>query len=293
MTRPDLVSLLRHLVDKVCQPYIDLPNTQAVLSIGSVSYEIVDEYSDVDIAIYYDKLPSNRQLAEAMRKNGADQLNWCLGDRNEGSLIESYDVFGVECQFAHTTIDAMDKHMNSVLVDLDVTSPFQKALSGVLAGRAIHGQYLIDHFKARASKYPDALQVAMVDKYFTIQPWWAIEARLAVRDAELWRAQALVEGAQNLIGTLAGVNRLYFSTFQFKRMSDFLSQMQEKPANLADRLTLVFEGGQGAAAELRDLTAETLAIVERVVPTANTASVRRALARKEKRWSADELSKHL
>jgi len=288
-----MVSLLKQLVHKVCQPYISMPETKAVLSIGSVSYAIVDEYSDVDIAIYYDELPSEEALAQAMRTNGAENLNWCLGDREEGGIVESYYVYGVECQFAHTTLAAMERDMNSVLVDLDVATPLQKALSGVLAGEPIIGEDLIRQFKARASDYPHALRVAMVNKFFNFQPWWALEARLAVRDTKLWRSQAMMEGAQNLLGTLAGLNRLYYSTFQFKRMSAFIDHMSLKPKDLEKRLLIVIEGGTEAPLMLRELVSETGDLVEEHLPEASTVAARRALARTEHKWDAAVLAKSL
>lgn len=293
MSDPNLLALLQKLVAIVTKPYQALPETRAILSIGSVSYEIVDEYSDVDIALYYEELPSEEALARCMNQNGVDKLNWCLGDRGEGYMIESYYVHGVECQFAHTTLAAMEREMNSVLVDLDTTTPFQKALSGVLAGQTICGDALIQQYKARAADYPEALRVAMVQKFFTFQPWWALEARLAVRDTKLWRASAMVEDAQNLLGALAGLNRLYYSTFQFKRMAAFVEHMDIKPNNLIERLNTVIDGGPDAPLILRQLVEETADLIEVNLPNANIEGARKALARTEHRWSAKTLAEGL
>ncbi|MEI8281511.1 MAG: hypothetical protein WCG75_03805 [Armatimonadota bacterium] len=293
MSDPNLLPLLQKLVDKVVAPYAKMPQTRAILSIGSVSYGIVDKSSDIDIALYYDELPSDEQLTDAMIQNGAEKLNWQIGSRAEGGLIDSYMVYGVECQFAHTTLAAMDHDMDSILVDLDVDNPFQKALSGVMAGVTIMGDDLIQQYKLRASNYPEALQTAMVNRFMNFQPLWAIEDRMSVRDAELWRMQALVEGSYNLLGVLAGLNRLYYSSFQFKRMHAFVDQMQWKPQDLANRITSVFKGHPNASQEFRSLVAETVALVEQHMPTIDTTVVHTRLNREVHRWNPQTLSNGL
>lgn len=290
MSEIEILPLLQKLVHTVCQPYSEMPQTRAILSIGSVSYGIVDESSDIDIALYYEELPSDEQLANAMIQNGATKLNWQLGSRDEGSLIDSYMVHGVECQFAHTTLAAMDRDMDSILVGLDVDSPFQKALSGVMAGTPIMGEPLIQQYKAKASAYPESLRIAMVHRFMNFQPLWAIEDRMSVRDAELWRMQALVDGSFNLLGVLAGLNRLYFSSFQFKRMGAFIYQMEFAPRGLVSRLATVFKGEPNASGVFRELVAETVALVEQQMPEVDTTVVHSRLNRTVHRWSPTELA---
>ena len=266
-----------------------MPQTKAILSIGSVSYGIVDNSSDIDIALYYDELPSDEQLLKAMTQNGAAHLNWQLGSREEGGLIDSYMVHGVECQFAHTTIEAMDRDMDSILIGLDVDNPFQKALSGVMAGVPIMGEGLIQQYKVRAEQYPDALAVAMVNRFLNFQPLWAIEDRMANRDADLWRMQALVEGSYNMLGVLAGLNRLYFSCFQFKRMSAFIDQMRLKPDDFGPRIASVFKGTLNASNTFRELVAETVKLVEQYMPEIDTTVANTRINRTVPRWDSRAL----
>ena len=45
-----------------------------------------------------------------------------------------------------------------------------------------------------------------------------------------------------LIAVLAGLNRLYFTTFQFKRTQRFIDEMDIKPDRLAQRIEALFAG---------------------------------------------------
>ena len=289
MSDPSLLPLLQRLVSQVSAPYAKLPQTKAILSIGSVSYGIVDESSDIDIALYYDELPTDEELRQAMVRNGTSEFNWQLGSREEGGIIDSYFVGGVECQFAHTTLAAMDKDMDSILIDLDVDSPFQKALSGVLTGKTLMGGDLIESYRARARDYPDPLRKAMIERFLSFQPLWAIEDRLNSRDAELWRMQALVEGSYNLLGVLAGLNRLYYSSFQFKRMGAFVAEMTIRPKDLNVRLKRMIRGEHNAAQTFRDLVAETTVLIEKHVPEVDTSAARARLNRRVHSWTTSEL----
>lgn len=276
---------LRSVVASIVRPYQALSQTKAILSIGSTSYGVADRYSDIDLALYYDDLPSSEQLESAMRENGCDALNWVIGDRAAGYLIESYLVNGIECQFAHSTLAAWSKNMDLVLVDFDVESPMQKALSGVPAGVPLYGDEIIAEFKTRVADYPAGLARKMVEKHLSVQHLWAFNERLKVRDGLLWKQQALVEGAQNILGVLAGLNRLYFSTFQFKRMSAFIDEMKVKPERLGVRIESLFSNTEASAETLKALFEETADLVEAFMPEVDTSGARALLARTERQWS--------
>jgi hypothetical protein len=114
---------------------------------------------------------------------------------------------------------------------------------------------------------------------------WYLQDRLAVRDAVLWQYQASVDAAYNLLGILAGLNRLYYSSFQFKRMRSFIAKMTVAPANLAERLESLFQPVRRAAAdELERLVSDTLSLVSQHMPEVDTTRPRRYLGRRLEAW---------
>ena len=75
-----------------------------------------------------------------------------------------------------------------------------------------------------------------------------------------------------IVGVLAALNRLYFSTFEFKRASRFLSRLEITPANLAARLDALFEADEPTAtADLERLVSEVGALVSAQFPDINLA----------------------
>jgi hypothetical protein len=66
---------------------------------------------------------------------------------------------------------------------------------------------------------------------------------------------------------LAALNCLYFSTFEFKRASKFISRLDVAPVNLAARLDALFDSDERrSTAELERLVAETQALVAERFP---------------------------
>jgi hypothetical protein len=261
---------LRTLARRIAGAYWDTVRPAAALLTGSAAEGKSDRYSDLDLILYHDALPSEDALRAARERCEASEFR-LLGQESKREFAETFVVDGVDCQVAHTTIAAWEDDMTSVLERLEVESPIQKALGGLLDGMPLYGERLIEQWLARTAVYPDALAQAMVTQYLRFFPIWYVADRLAMRDAALWLYQTYVESAQNILGVLAGLNRLYYSTFQFKRMRAFIGKMRFAPDDLADRLEHLFTASRNEAiADLEALARETVALVRAYMPEIET-----------------------
>jgi hypothetical protein len=268
--------------------YIANPKTKAAMITGSVAEGMCDEYSDCEMIFYYDELPSEEELHLARQQNQGSEPLWTLGNLQEGLFGESYLVNGVEFQIGHETIANWEKEMSTILEEFDL-SPMMKAMSGTLIGIPLYGEPLIQQWKAKVSNYPDGLAQTMVEHYLNFFAVWGMQAKLARRDATLWYHQILVESAQNILGVLSGLNRLYYSTFQFKRMSRFIEQMKVAPKNLAEQLEGLFHHEAPVAVnQLEMLVQETVELVEIHMPQVDTSSVKRKIGWRQQPWKLIE-----
>lgn len=280
---------LTQLAEQIIQPYTKLPTIRAAMVTGSTAKGQSDHYSDLDMTIYYaDELPDEERLIAIRQQHGAAERKWTIGNREENSFAEAYDVAqgdgNIEVQIGHTTIDAWEATMAKVLEELDCESPLQKAMEGTLACKALYGEKLINGWKEKIAAYPQPLAEAMVKKHLSFFPLWGLGDYLETRDGTIWTYQILVEAAQNIVGTLAGLNHLYFTTFQFKRMQNFIDQMEIAPANLGERLESLFASSPQARDELESLVAETVALVEKHMPSIDTARAKRRIGWRHQPW---------
>lgn len=278
---------LLELAHQIVQPYTELPTVRAAMVTGSSAKGLSDYYSDLDMTMYYaDELPAEAELAAIRQAHGASERKWTIGDRAGGSFAEAYDVGGIEVQIGHTTIAVWEETIADVLEKLTCDTPVQKALEGTLACKALYGAAYIDHWKAQIGAYPPTLAEAMVKKHLAFFPVWGLQPHFLTRDATIWYYQILVEAAHNLVGVLAGLNRLYFTTFQFKRMAHFIAQMKIAPPNLAARLDAIFQPDMArGVVELEMLVAETVALVEKHMPTIDTGQAKRRIGWRIQPWT--------
>lgn len=254
---------------------------------GSVAEGVSDRYSDLDLTVYYDgELPDEEVLARIREQNGAPERAWLIGERAEGNIAEAYELNGIQVQTGHTTIAAWERDMAQVLEQLDVDTPLHKAMSGTLECIPIYGESRLAQWQARIAAYPNALARAMVEKHLNFFPIWTLQEHLAARDAVIWHYQILTEAAFNLLGLLAGLNRHYFTTFQFKKMRRFVSQLQIAPPRLADRLESLFlQDRANAIHELEALVGETIALIEQHIPDVDVSSVKKRLGKRRAAWA--------
>jgi len=275
---------LMALAQRCAATFVARTHPQAILLTGSATEGVSDHYSDLDVILYYDALPSDEALAAVQAElGGAERV--LFGPRTETDIGEQYVVDGVACQFAHTTVAAWEDEMASVLERLDVTSPVQKALTGMLEAVPLHGDEYITRWRDRASAYPDALARAMIEHYSAFYPIWYLAPRLATRDATIWLVDSFIETSRNLLGVLAGLNRVYYTPFQFKRMRHFADQLALAPDHLADRLESLFLGDHIAAAyTLEALVGETVALVQRHMPEVSIPVERLRLGQRVQPW---------
>jgi hypothetical protein len=278
--------LLLALAERIVTPYTRLPCVVAASVTGSVAKGIADGYSDLDLTMIHDpSLASEDELAAIRLAHGAADRKWVIGDRASGSFAEAYLMGGVEVQIAHSTVSAWEQTLVDVLEKLDCTSPAQKALEGTLVGVALHGHEEIDRWRARIAAYPPALGEAMVKRHLAFFPVWGLEHQFRTRDATIWRHEMLVQAAQNLMGILAGLNGLYYTSFQFKRMGRFIDSMAIVPPRLAERVEELFGAEtERSGAVLEALVRDTLSLVDAHMPSVDTAPHRARLDWRQQPW---------
>jgi predicted nucleotidyltransferase len=275
---------LRQVADKVAMACIGHAKPRAVLLTGSVAEGRSDEHSDIDLITYFDELPSLDQIQAVRQEIGSTDFRE-LG-RSEEAFGEDYYFESIQCQVLYTTIRAWEQEMNSVLEQFDTSTTAQKAMEGLLRGVPLHGAELIEQWQDRARSYPEGLARAMVQANLNFFPIWRVQDWVATRDMTLCVYETFVESSYHILGILAGLNRLYFSPFRFKRQHEFISQLQSAPHNLAERLENLFKLEYGSAVtELERLIEETVLLVEAQMTEIDTSRVRRDLGKRRAPWT--------
>lgn len=236
----------------------------ATLLAGSVATGTADEHSDIDLLNYYAELPDRDAFDSVLRDLGAERIGDISEAQKEG-FAGRYRFDGVEVQTGGNLIAALEERLERIASG-DVDWITAKVAMGLLEGIPLYGDVQIRAWQARA-RYPESLRRREVEANLGWFPIWRVDDHLAARDAELFRRQMLLDGAFRVVGVLSAINRLYFTTFQFKRAGAQFAAMKVKPDCLGQRLDRVANAAPAdAAEELRKLVEETKAIVKAELP---------------------------
>jgi hypothetical protein len=278
---------LRTLAERIGATYGDVVLPRAILLTGSAALGESDRYSDLDLIFYHDSMPAEAIFKTAREGLGAERYS-ALSPWSENEFAEHFYLSGVECQLAHITIATWEEQLADVVDRFETSPPTQKAVGGLFDGYPLRGAELIAQWRSRAD-YPDGLARAMVQQNAQFPPIWSIREHLLKRDASVWITELLVQSAYQLFSVLAGFNRQYFSTFQFKRMHRFADELEIKPAHLAERVDLMVGGDRAAAIdELESLVAETLALLSHHMPDVELPALLRPPGHREPPWESPE-----
>jgi predicted nucleotidyltransferase len=264
---PEPTEHLRASAKRIVEAALDRVALRAALLTGSAGRGDADFYSDIDLFLYVDELPSEGTLDEIREGvGGTEPLRKSPPTEHFSSL--EFTLHGVRTEVSFTTLARVEWRIEQLLERLEeIDSPRQKNLAAILEGLPLYGEEVIERWRARVRNYPEPLRRAMVERYWNFFPLWYESDALTARDAELWRVAILVESAFNPLGVLAGLNRLYFNRFELKRMRALTTRMALAPPRLADRLESLFRlEPEAAAEELGRLVEETLERVARELP---------------------------
>jgi hypothetical protein len=237
---------------------------RASLLAGSAAQGTSDEHSDIDLLNYYRELPDQATFDASMRELRAEPMG-APSPADADGFTAFYRVDGVQVQTGAELVTSLEQRLDRIAAG-DVDWITAKVATGLLEGKALKGEELIRDWRRRA-RYPEQLRRREVEANLGFFAIWALDRHLAARDAELFRRQMLLDGAFRVLAVLSAVNRLYFTTFQFKRGGEHVSRMTARPERLAERLDRVANAAPSdAAGELRTLVEETKAIVRAEMP---------------------------
>jgi predicted nucleotidyltransferase len=261
----------RRLVKIVAPAYAANPKVAGVLLAGSVARGIADQFSDIEIDIYWHTPPTDEDRTAPIERAGwgivyrhVDENEWA-----DGILIE-----GVKVDTSQFLVSTIERYLDDALVRADIEPEYQVRITAIQHGRPLYGAELIERWRARVASYPEALAQAMLAEYCTFRPRYLLEM-LAERDDVLLLHQDLVAAEQQILSVLMGVNRVY-APHPFHKWLDWeIGQLAIAPPDLNRRMRQILRAEPRAAVgQLHQLIEETFALIEQHLPSFDTSAAR-------------------
>lgn len=254
---------------------------------GSTVDDLVDELSDVDMSVVFARLPGEQALRAACRRAaraaGEGEWTWTAGrlddrsDTAEGGVV-AFKLDGTEVQIGYSTIAGLTANIDQLLVKHDPDTPNHKLAEGIAKALPLAGADALQALQRRLADFPDGLARAMVEHGLNARPiHWRAARQIVHRDAALWCREIQVEACYALMCVLCGINRQWFTRFQFKRMRKLAAKLAHQPPQLVERMEAVLfsSGAREGFDALHALEGEVLELVQRHFPAVDLEPARK------------------
>ena len=267
----------------VTDAYVENANVRAVIVTGSVARGCADEYSDVEIGVFWENPPSDEERMEAISRIGGELLMFDAYDGFKAS--EHIGLSGItlgqsRCSGTlmvapnHMTIDTVEEWIGALIDDLDTTSRNYVLAAAVDQGIPLYGHALVECWKKKVATFPLRLAVKLVQQNLWLGPWFNWVAYVQRAD-HLVLAQHLVWMQQRIVDLLASLNREYVPSPEYKWVERFIDELRVKPRNCSQRLRATFSTDDVSEAmrNLVQLGQEVIDLVEEHLPEVNEMSL--------------------
>jgi hypothetical protein len=253
------------LASDIATIYEQNPKVEAVLLGGSVSRNWHDEYSDIELFIFWKGSPTDEERKAPIIKLNGNIIDFHPYEDEEWS--ETYTTQGVKLEISNFLTDTINKVISDVIISYDTDLDKQCIVAAVYNGVTLSGELVIKSMKETVSEYPYELSVAMVKENIFLGNRWNNREALLERKDWLMLYKVMVAVQTNLMGVLFGLNRQFVHHPAFKWQKHTLSSMGITPQNIINRLDSIFlDDPKVSIRELEVIIEEMYELIKRELP---------------------------
>jgi hypothetical protein len=262
------LQVARQVAERLCR----YEGMRAIVVGGSVARGYADEYSDLEMPLFWGELPSDEVRKAIVADLGAEFLYGYDGPSNEDQLL----IDGFQVDFWQCLVAYEETVFEDVLTRFDTDLGSSNFVDTIRACIPLHGEVLIDRWKEMAQRYPDELAVRNIQECLGRLNRGHLEVH-ARRGNPTVMYGTIGDLQRQVFLILLALNREYFPSYKW--MYRALDKMPIKPANIGRRFRAAYAGSQAEAIrDMLDVVQETIALVEERFPQVNTGVVKRRLS---------------
>ena len=266
----DPVATRVEIARRVAEGYRAQDAVAAVLVAGSVARGLADEMSDIELDVYWSRPPTSEEREAAVEGAGWGRV---YAEVDEHEWADGLSADGVKVDVSGFTTATIDGYIDAAMAG-DTEPELQVRVTALRDGQALHGDDVIEAWRRRVEKYPEALAVAMVEDGLSLRSRERLEM-LAARDDVVLLHRDVVDGVQGVLDALFGVNRVWCPHPHHKWLDWEATLLPLKPDRLVERIrALVVATPDEIVTGLGSLVDDTLDLCAAHLPEADVATLR-------------------
>jgi len=275
MKKPTKASLWRReLAKELIKPYLTKSGLEIALLGGSPARGIADEFSDMDIILYWKKMDTKWIKAHPLESLGCKTIT-LLDMPKEQAVLEIYTLKGLIVEIGHSTVASLQNEVKVVTEEYKASPPIINSIGGFLDAYPLAGESQYRSFKAAIPKYPRPLAKKVIEQNLGFFWSGCLENQGAKRGEFLFVYDAITFTLKKLINILSALNGLYFWAGEPRWLEYRTQKMKYCPPRLWSRVKRMFqEPPNKALADMNHLKGEVLALVSKQMPEVDMTKVK-------------------
>lgn len=224
--------------------YASNPKIAAVAAAGSVGAGLADEWSDLEIDLYWHRAPDDDDRRRPIELLGGELETYWPYSAEEEEWGEEYRIGQLKVGISGFLVESAERFLDLVTNEGDPNTNAQMRVAAIQCSVPLAGEALLEQWKARCRVYPDDLRRRMVLRYLhpdRLAGWHLCDA-LVHRNDRLAVHDLLVAGQRSVLGTLHGLNRVFVANPRMKWEQSFLTSLEVAPAGIVERSARLWEG---------------------------------------------------
>lgn len=248
--------------------FIDNERIKSLFIGGSVSRNLADEYSDLELFIIWQGTTTS-EIRNSILSGIQNEILVSEEDEGDGEWTLSVLINGLKVDIYHWEENFLDNLRRDVLEDFNTSILKQLEVSSVIDGKIIKDDGYINNLQNDFGRYPSELANRCVKQEALFESW-SLRNVLLIRH-DLVALQSLInDTVLRLLRLLFAINRVYIRSSNFKWIDYQLSLLTNKPIELKERLQLVTTHiNEDGIKELDLLVKEVLLLAQSSYPDIN------------------------
>ena len=223
--------------------------------------------------VYWDEIDQDWLETPRAAENG-DRFTW-VEHYPGNACLEQYRFGTVKADVAHVRLGWLDELIDGTLSGESFDTTSLDVLRGVQESIVLFGEEHYEPIRARVLEYPDALRRALVEANLRVTPSWIYDGMGRDRGDLVVFYEYVLATMRQVVGMLAGLNRVYVAPEKLKRVGVVVGRMELTPPDAAARLDALLDlPREQVRAELDDLVGRTFDLVEEHLPDVDTTRAR-------------------
>ena len=198
---------------------------------GSVAQGVADRWSDIDTLVYWDEIDRDWLETPRAAENG-ERFTW-VEHYPGNACLEQYRFGTVKADVAHVRLGWLDELIDGVMSGENTDTTSLDVLRGVQESIVLFGEERYEPIRARVLEYPEALRRSMVEAHLKFTPSWIYDGMGRDRGDLVVFYEYVLATMRNVVGVLAGLNRVYVAPDKLKRVGAVVSRMELTPPDAA------------------------------------------------------------